>query len=86
MTPHFSEYYSEKKPPSDDQSPIPVTFLTIAPGTKFAFAVGLRRGASPEDEQTARQAADWLTAGLQELGIGSKTAAGYGAFGERQDL
>ncbi|PJF23868.1 MAG: type III-B CRISPR module RAMP protein Cmr6, partial [Phototrophicales bacterium] len=31
MTPHFSDYYSEKTPyPSDDQSPIPVTFLTVA--------------------------------------------------------
>lgn len=87
MTPHFSDYYSEKTQyPSDDQSPIPITFLTIAPRTTFAFAVGLRRGAGTEDVQTAQQAAAWLTTGLQELGIGSKTSAGYGAFGERQDL
>lgn len=87
MTPHFSDYYSEKSRfPSDDQSPIPVTFLTVAPRTTFAFAVGLRRGADAEAAQTAQQAAEWLTAGLQELGIGSKTAAGYGAFGERRDL
>lgn len=89
MTPHFSEYYGDKtksKCPSDDQSPIPITFLTVAPGTTFAFAVGLRRGAGAEDDQTAQQAAAWLTAGLQELGIGSKTSAGYGAFGARRDL
>lgn len=37
---HYSDYYSTegKMPPSDDQSPIPVTFLAVKPGTEFIFS------------------------------------------------
>jgi CRISPR-associated protein Cmr6 len=49
MTPHFREYYEDvnskspkfNKPPHDGDSPNPVNFLTVAQGTRFAFAVGL---------------------------------------------
>lgn len=79
MTPHFPKYYrsSGGQPPNDADGPNPVTFLTVNAGLIFAFAVGLRRGGSDE---ALKQARKWLRAGLQEMGIGAKTAAGYGVF------
>lgn len=49
MNPHYPDYYKEtgeakpKTPPGNWQSPLPVKFLTVAPGTAFRFAVGWRR-------------------------------------------
>ena len=87
MAPHFSKYYSNQgqTAPTDNLPVIPIPFLTVAAGTSFAFAVGMRRSTSLT--QAARihvmtAALDWLKQALCEFGIGAKTAAGYGAFGE----
>jgi CRISPR-associated protein Cmr6 len=83
MTPHFVKYYNSAnagkqiEPPSDNDLPTPINFLTVAAGTEFAFAVGVRRGF---DKSLAEQAATWLKTALYEMGIGAKTAAGYGVF------
>jgi CRISPR-associated protein Cmr6 len=79
MTPHFPKYYrsSGGQPPNDADGPNPVTFLTVNAGLIFAFAVGMRGNSS---EVARNQARKWLRAGLQEMGIGAKTAAGYGVF------
>lgn len=48
MNPHYPKYYEETGqtnptiPPANWQSPVPVKFLTVAPGTAFRFAVGWR--------------------------------------------
>jgi len=83
------------KGPDDGQNPNPILFITVAERTQFAFAVGLRRTAEKSDYQDIRddngqaletlstahtQAVKWLQAALFELGIGAKTAAGYGVF------
>lgn len=81
MTPHFPKYYSEGEPPQDDQSPNPVTFLVVNPGSAFRFAVGKRRELTDE---LLDQAVQWLQEGLTTLGVGSKTAAGYGFFTDRR--
>jgi CRISPR-associated protein Cmr6 len=78
MTPHFLDYYSDKKmrtPPADDQNPVPIPFLTVKEGVRFGFAVGWR--GEPSFEAHTR-AVGWLKAGLENLGAGAKTAAGYG--------
>jgi len=80
MTPHYSDYYSDKKnrvPPSDDQNPVPIPFLTVKEGVRFVFAVGWRGEAN---SKAHAQAVEWLKAGLENLGAGAKTAAGYGYF------
>ncbi len=79
MTPHFFDYYRTdgKTPPNDDDNPNPVSFLTVARHTEFSFAVGCRRGAS---DAPIDRVANWLAIALDELGIGAKTAAGYGVF------
>lgn len=77
MNPHFSEYYSEKGPPTDRQNPIPVFFLTVMAGQEFNFAVGWR---GKLDETLRGRAEEWLKEGLSNLGAGAKTSAGYGYF------
>jgi CRISPR-associated protein Cmr6 len=75
MTPHFPDYYAGKRPPTDNQDPVPIPFLTVKPGVRFGFAVGWRGKPNPDAHA---QAVEWLKAGLEHLGAGAKTAAGYG--------
>lgn len=80
MNPHFPNYYQKGDPPAVWQSPVPVYFLTVAPGVPFWFAVGWR-GVFDQNAQRLRQRAeDWLRLGLTTLGAGAKTNAGYGFF------
>ncbi len=79
INPHFPKYYSGgENYPTDWQSPVPVTFLTVAAGQEFMFAVGW----SDKDNSELRGKANaWLKESLQNLGAGAKTSAGYGYFG-----
>ncbi len=81
MTPHFRKYYESEgdRPPSDDDNPNPILFLTVAAGCRFGFAVAPRPGA-PDSQALTEIATRWLFEALQEMGIGGKTAAGYGVF------
>ncbi len=80
MTPHYGDYYTTNggKSPDDGGDPKPVNFLTVTEGVKFAFAIGKRTHFA--NDATVKQARRWLRDGLQELGIGAKTASGYGVF------
>jgi CRISPR-associated protein Cmr6 len=78
MTPHFQKYYQGNDPPADWQDPNPIYFLTVE-STPFLFAVAARREAGKDYVNTALE---WLKKGLSELGVGAKTAAGYGYFEE----
>ncbi len=84
MTPHFRKYYetSGKAAPDDADNPNPVTYIAVNAGVTFRFAVGLRKSAPPEtplgDARTLLQNA------LKLMGIGAKTAAGYGVFEQRR--
>jgi CRISPR-associated protein Cmr6 len=83
MTPHFPKYYRDngKSAPADNDNPNPVNFITVAHGTTFSFAVGIRHGQRDQYTEGLRETAvKWLKAALQDFGVGSKTAAGYGAF------
>lgn len=68
MNPHYPDYYKEvgsenpKEYPTNWQSPIPVKFLTVAPGNRFRFAVGWRRApidASPLDSLSEEKRKEW---------------------------
>ncbi|VVM05377.1 type III-B CRISPR module RAMP protein Cmr6 [Methylacidimicrobium tartarophylax] len=80
VTCHHPEYYSgdEKMDVAlDCEDPNPVSFCAVAPDAVFAFPVqAVPRGG----EDLGATARDWLKAGLEEFGIGAKTAAGYGWF------
>lgn len=71
LTPHVQPYYGNPTvPPAEYHNPIPNEFLTVSGGT---FAVDL---VGPEAD--VRSAGDWCQEAFEELGLGAKTAAGYG--------
>ena len=76
MTAHYPKYYGESIPPANNQSPNPVTFLTVA-RTTFMFALAPRH---PADANDVQQAIQWLKLALEHYGVGGKTSAGYGYF------
>ncbi len=78
MNPHYPKYYQGDQPPADWQNPTPIYFLTVEQ-TQFLFAVAARR---EEGKGYVSTALEWLKKGLTELGVGAKTAAGYGYFEE----
>ena len=39
MNPHYKDYYMDKQPPTDDQDPTPIRFLTVK-DTSFTFWIG----------------------------------------------
>lgn len=86
MNPHFGPYYQGENPPADVWAPVPVKFLVVPKGIKFRFAVLPRMGSGlAEAEAEARQkdlkdAEELLRGALANLGLGAKTAAGYGLF------
>lgn len=73
------QYYATRgrTAPGDWEAANPVNFLVVRPGAAFRFALGARPGADPKDAALAR---DWLVSGLEQLGLGAKTASGYGYF------
>lgn len=80
MNNHYPDYYSDKtgnNAPTPYQNPVPVYFLTLGRKSQFAFAVA-GRDKKTDTEELVKQACDWLKEGLSTLGIGAKTAAGYG--------
>jgi len=77
INPHYGEYYrGGSTPPADWLSPVPVYFLTVE-RTPFLFALAARK---KEANGLVPTAVKWLKAALSELGVGAKTAAGYGYF------
>ncbi len=70
MTVHHPDYYRDgKSAPADWDEPNPVAFLT---------ARGKYQVALSGPEAWVLRAGEWLKAGLDELGLGAKTQAGYG--------
>jgi CRISPR type III-B/RAMP module RAMP protein Cmr6 len=84
MNPHYPEYYAGNKPPTNDQNPVPVTFLTVT-NTTFTFALAPRDVGKEQHVKDLDQVKTWLQKALQKYGVGGKTSAGYGYFKEIQD-
>jgi CRISPR-associated protein Cmr6 len=70
LTPHAQPYYRKLEPPAEYAQPIPVPFLVVTGGEWLAFLAG--------EPDPVRQAARLLAAAVAEIGVGAKTAAGYG--------
>jgi CRISPR-associated protein Cmr6 len=79
VTPHYGPYYREpdKHAPADWHSPTPTPFLTVAPGALFTVAVARRDGA-PLGDAVRAVLQKHLCEALEWIGIGAKTAVGYG--------
>jgi len=82
MTPHFINYYRDPDhaAPLECDNPIPVPFLAVA-GGRYRVALRPRRGRTPHE--LVQLAADLCKDALDTLGVGGKTAKGYGYFLER---
>jgi len=76
LTPHVQPYYKldangvPSQPPAEYHNPVPVRFLAVQDTPFLAWLVG------PAADVT--RFAELLVAGADDLGIGGKTAAGYG--------
>ncbi len=84
MNPHFPDYYNSLKsnktiPPTNDQSPNPITFLTVT-NTTFTFALAPRDAGKKQHVKDVEQVKAWLQEALHKYGVGGKTSAGYGYF------
>jgi len=93
MTPHHTPYYEGKPdstghrtPPAEYHNPVPVPFLAVNSGTFQAAVIAAPEpGDDPEAARkravdAADQAARLLTTAVDEIGLGAKTAAGFGYF------
>jgi CRISPR-associated protein Cmr6 len=73
ITVHHPAYYgSGEVAPTDFDDPTPVPFLVIKPGARFLCTL------DAPDPAWARFAEQMLLWGLENLGVGAKTNAGYG--------
>lgn len=95
MTPHQSHYHQQKKDrksddstsPHDSGQPNPISFLTLPPGTHFAFHVQCDVAHLTRLAPDLAHGGRWKTL-LKEafkhafawLGFGAKTSVGYGAM------
>ena len=75
ISPLFGAYYREgNTPPAQYLSPQPIFFLTVGGASTYQFGVASLAG----DREAASQGARWLQKTLAAVGVGAKTAAGYG--------
>jgi len=89
MNPHFSKYYAGEKGPVETEPPNPIKFLCVPAGTEFVFrcfssslltAGGNNELRRPFDGKDERVVASMMDRAVTQLGLGSKTAVGYGRF------
>ncbi len=84
MTPHYGKWYEkgDENPtqadtqPSDWHSPVPIDFLAVE-SASMQFGVLPRKGADIKEGEI-EQISNVITLALEHLGIGAKTATGYG--------
>lgn len=88
MTVHFSKYYRNEKSPTDDQSPIPISFYVVTCDRVFLSLSSAKQSLSVDDPQhrLLQVAGIWMEKALTELGIGAKTTSGYGLFAGVEDV
>lgn len=80
MNPHYPQYYRGNGAPHDADNPTPIQFLTVDSGVSFGFAVAPRQVAKESQNQATEIAKEAMTQALGSMGVGAKTASGYGRF------
>ncbi|HZW35165.1 MAG TPA: type III-B CRISPR module RAMP protein Cmr6 [Isosphaeraceae bacterium] len=75
INPAFGAYYRDAKtPPACYLSPSPIFFLAVGARSRYRFGVASLSG----NQEAAERGVQWLQGALTELGVGAKSAAGYG--------
>ena len=78
MNPHYPDYYSGSKPPTDYQNPIPINFLTVEKTTfRFTFLA--------KEQNTLDKLKNRFHDALEMKGVGAKSSVGYGYFRDFKD-
>lgn len=72
ITVHHQDYYAGKAPPTDFDSPIPVSFLTVVGKFFFAFEA--------PNNSWAEFLKPFVKEALGNEGLGAKRSSGYGRF------
>ncbi len=76
LNPHYPDYYSKSKFPSDNQNPLPIRFLAVARDTVFIFRAIVKK----HDAELLQLVLKAFHNALCVEGVGAKTAIGYGRF------
>ncbi|NCB47868.1 type III-B CRISPR module RAMP protein Cmr6, partial [bacterium] len=80
MTPHYSSYYQNDKPPHDAGQPTPIPFLAVPAGKEVGIIIQCETRRLPQNIKWQNLAKSILSVGLKWNGFGAKTAIGYGAI------
>ncbi|RMH61034.1 MAG: type III-B CRISPR module RAMP protein Cmr6 [Calditrichaeota bacterium] len=78
LTPHYGEYYNKDEWPGDWMDPVPIKFLAVAAGTEYVFRALVDKDHSTQE--MIKTINDTYHNALCTLGVGGKTAVGYGRF------
>ncbi|MCF6188077.1 MAG: TIR domain-containing protein [Desulfobulbaceae bacterium] len=71
--------------PLDVESPVPIHHLAVQEGCEFVFRLLPAGPESRQEKGDLKQMVDLLAEGLEWLGIGARTAAGYGTMAVREE-
>lgn len=74
VCPIYGDYYRGDEPPAGYLNARPFFFLAVGKASYYQFGVASLSG----DRRAAQEGADWLQRALETVGVGAKTAAGYG--------
>lgn len=79
FAPHNQDYFKEesKVPPADYQQPIPIKYLTLPKKAKFMFEISAEKNCP---QIILEHACCLLKDSLKNIGVGAKTALGFGTF------
>jgi len=87
MTPHHPEWQTNEAPPTDFDSPVPVSFLSVAGTFDVRLSWSGPADTPPEKaEAWTDRALQILREALAEWGVGGKTSSGYGRLVPAQSL
>ncbi|WP_270165788.1 type III-B CRISPR module RAMP protein Cmr6 [Paenibacillus sp. SYP-B4298] len=93
LTPHFSDYYGAKKEPTDRLFPVPNVFYGVKINSaQLVFVTDSTKLQQLADhvkfsvEQMKQLLIKWVSAAMQEVGIGGKSSSGYGLFSHSEDV
>jgi CRISPR/Cas system CMR subunit Cmr4 (Cas7 group RAMP superfamily) len=67
---------------ASEDSPVPIHFLTIKPGSRFVFLFTSRKKQAHRQMDTINRLKNLICAAGKNYGFGAKTASGYGYFSD----
>ncbi|MDR1070711.1 MAG: type III-B CRISPR module RAMP protein Cmr6 [Gracilibacteraceae bacterium] len=86
MNPHYGDYYKGQSAPTDDQSPNPIKFYAVPKDTPFTFRLVSRELEIKKHAIRGESVPELFAETLGEMGVGAKTAVGYGWFGNIKEV